>query len=153
MEILSNKHGLAAHDLENCAHTQSVSATTLSLGEGRGEGCSRRAIHNTETASAISLSQGERAEFRLEARSVSEQPKVRNSGEGVKQRAAFTLAEVLVALGVIVVVAAMTIPTLVARINDKVTENQNKVFQAKLIKAFAYEVETKAKTESLNNLP
>ena len=46
----------------------------------------------------------------------------------------FTLAEVLITLAIVGVVAAMTIPTLVARINDKVTENQNKVFQAKLIK-------------------
>ena len=52
-----------------------------------------------------------------------------------QRKIAFTLAEVLITLAVVGVVAAMTIPTLVARINDKVTENQNKVFQAKLIKA------------------
>ena len=52
-----------------------------------------------------------------------------------KFKKAFTLAEVLITLAIVGVVAAMTIPTLVVKINDKVTENQNKVFQAKLIKA------------------
>ena len=46
----------------------------------------------------------------------------------------FTLAEVLITLAIIGVVAAMTIPTLIAKINEKVSENQTKVFNAKLIK-------------------
>ncbi len=46
----------------------------------------------------------------------------------------FTLAEVLITLAIIGVVAAMTIPTLIAKINEKVTENQQKVFKAKLLK-------------------
>ena len=46
----------------------------------------------------------------------------------------FTLAEVLITLAIIGVVAAMTIPTLIAKINDIVTTNQAKVFNAKLIK-------------------
>ena len=57
----------------------------------------------------------------------------RNLGEGIK-RAAFTLAEVLITLAIIGVVAAMTIPTLIAKINEKVTENQKKVFEAKVLK-------------------
>ena len=46
----------------------------------------------------------------------------------------FTLAELLITLAIIGVVAAMTIPTLIAKINDIVTTNQAKVFNAKLIK-------------------
>lgn len=38
---------------------------------------------------------------------------------------AFTLAEVLITLGIIGVVAAMTMPTLIANIQDKVLENQH----------------------------
>ncbi len=46
----------------------------------------------------------------------------------------FTLAEVLITLAIIGVVAAMTIPTLIAKINNIVTDNQIKVFNAKIIK-------------------
>ena len=46
----------------------------------------------------------------------------------------FTLAEVLITLAIIGVVAAMTIPTLIAKINSIVKDNQQKVFNAKLIK-------------------
>ncbi len=46
----------------------------------------------------------------------------------------FTLAEILITLAIIGVVAAMTIPTLIAKINEKVTENQKKVFEAKVLK-------------------
>ena len=52
-----------------------------------------------------------------------------------QQKAAFTLAEVLITLAIIGVVAAMTIPTLWSKIGAKVADNQNKVFQAKFIKA------------------
>ena len=44
------------------------------------------------------------------------------------------MAEVIITLAIIGVVAAMTIPTLVAKINNIVTANQAKVFNAKLIK-------------------
>ena len=46
----------------------------------------------------------------------------------------FTLAEVLITLVIIGVVATMTIPTLIAKINSIVIDNQVKVFNAKLIK-------------------
>ncbi len=46
----------------------------------------------------------------------------------------FTLAEVLITLAIVGVVAAMTIPTLIAKINSIVTDNQIKVFNAKIIK-------------------
>ncbi|MBR1424982.1 type II secretion system protein, partial [bacterium] len=49
------------------------------------------------------------------------------------KRAAFTLAEVLITLAVIGVVAAMTLPTLIARINEKADSNQKAVIEAKLI--------------------
>ena len=46
---------------------------------------------------------------------------------------AFTLAEVLITLAVIGVVAAMTLPTLIAKINEKADSNQKAVIEAKLI--------------------
>ncbi|MBR1424546.1 type II secretion system protein, partial [bacterium] len=46
---------------------------------------------------------------------------------------AFTLAEVLITLAIIGVVAAMTLPTLIAKVNEKVDGNQKKVTEAKLI--------------------
>ena len=44
----------------------------------------------------------------------------------------FTLAEVLITLGIIGVVAAMTMPTVVNKVNDKVLESQNKKAQTVL---------------------
>ncbi|MBR1424687.1 type II secretion system protein, partial [bacterium] len=49
------------------------------------------------------------------------------------RKAAFTLAEVLITLAVIGVVAAMTLPTLIAKINEKADSNQKAVIEAKLI--------------------
>ena len=43
-----------------------------------------------------------------------------------KKKAAFTLAEVLITLGVIGVVAAMTLPTLLSNVQDKVLESEAK---------------------------
>ncbi|MBR1425213.1 type II secretion system protein, partial [bacterium] len=48
-------------------------------------------------------------------------------------KAAFTLAEVLITLAIIGVVAALTLPTLIAKVNEKVDGNQKKVTEAKLI--------------------
>ena len=53
-----------------------------------------------------------------------------------KKVAAFTLAEVLITLGVIGIVAAITIPSLMTNIQDKVKENQVKVFKSKVVKGF-----------------
>ncbi|MBR1424937.1 type II secretion system protein, partial [bacterium] len=66
---------------------------------------------------------------------------IRNSGEGATHtntpplvaKAAFTLAEILITLAVIGVVAAMTLPTLIAKINEKADSNQKAVIEAKLI--------------------
>ncbi|MBR1425377.1 type II secretion system protein [bacterium] len=51
----------------------------------------------------------------------------------VRGKAAFTLAEVLITLAIIGVVAALTLPTLIAKVNEKVDGNQKKVTKAKLI--------------------
>ena len=53
-------------------------------------------------------------------------------GRGFR-KAAFTLAEILITLAVIGVVAAMTLPTLIAKINEKADSNQKAVIEAKLI--------------------
>ncbi len=45
----------------------------------------------------------------------------------------FTLAEVLITLAVVGIVAALTIPTLINFIGNKVATNKVKVFQSKLI--------------------
>ena len=45
---------------------------------------------------------------------------------------AFTLAEVLITLAIIGVVAALTLPTLITKVNEKVDQNQIKVTRAKL---------------------
>ncbi len=63
------------------------------------------------------------------------------------KKAAFTLAEVLITLVIVGLVAAMTLPTLIAKINNKVTSNQKEVFKAKMVKGFNL---TKAAGE-LNN--
>lgn len=44
----------------------------------------------------------------------------------MKKKTAFTLAEVLITLGIIGIVAAMTLPTLTAKYNDKILINQSK---------------------------
>ena len=53
-----------------------------------------------------------------------------------KKKAAFTLAEVLITLGIIGVVAAMTLPTVISNVQKKVVENQLKVFNTTINNAF-----------------
>ncbi len=53
-----------------------------------------------------------------------------------KKKAAFTLAEVLITLGVIGIVAAMTLPTLIANYQKKVVETKVKTFYSKLNQAY-----------------
>ncbi len=53
--------------------------------------------------------------------------------ESVFMRLAFTLAEVLIALGVIGVVAALTLPTLISNVTDKIKTNRIKNINAKLV--------------------
>ncbi|MBQ8168695.1 prepilin-type N-terminal cleavage/methylation domain-containing protein [bacterium] len=48
------------------------------------------------------------------------------------RKSAFTLAEVLITLAIIGVVAAMTIPTLISNYQDKVFETASTTFQRKL---------------------
>ena len=60
-----------------------------------------------------------------------------NVPEGFKKKkAAFTLAEVLITLGIIGVVAAMTLPTVITNVQKKVVENQLKVFNTTINNAF-----------------
>ena len=56
-------------------------------------------------------------------------------GVGVRVKAAFTLAEVLITLAIIGVVAAMTIPTLVANYQNKTWSTSASVFERKLEEA------------------
>ena len=53
-----------------------------------------------------------------------------------KKKIAFTLAEVLITLGIIGVVAAMTIPTLIADYQEKVTVTKFKWVYSTLANAF-----------------
>ena len=53
-----------------------------------------------------------------------------------RQKAAFTLAEVLITLGIIGVIAAMTLPMLIADYQKKVVETKLKVFYATINNAF-----------------
>ena len=48
------------------------------------------------------------------------------------KKQAFTLAEVLIVLGVVGVVAALTLPTLISNVHDKVVERQIQVIQRKI---------------------
>ena len=51
---------------------------------------------------------------------------------GKRQKAAFTLAEVLITLGIIGIIAAMTLPTLIANYQKKVVETRVKAFYSKM---------------------
>ncbi len=51
------------------------------------------------------------------------------------QRTGFTLAEVLITLGIIGVVAAMTLPSLIQRNNNKVVETRLKKFYSAINQA------------------
>ena len=62
-------------------------------------------------------------------------PKIRARNEG-KRKAAFTLAEVLITLGVIGIVAAMTLPTLIANYQKKVVETRLISFYSKINQAY-----------------
>ncbi|MBE7709855.1 MAG: prepilin-type N-terminal cleavage/methylation domain-containing protein, partial [Cyanobacteria bacterium SIG32] len=59
----------------------------------------------------------------------------RPAGEGKGEGAAFTLAEVLITLAIIGVVAAMTIPTLVANYQTRAWNTSATVFDRKLTEA------------------
>ena len=54
----------------------------------------------------------------------------------VLKKTGFTLAEVLITLGIIGVVAAMTLPTVITNVQKKVVENQLKVFNTTINNAF-----------------
>ncbi len=51
-----------------------------------------------------------------------------------RKQLGFTLVEVMIVIVVIGVVAALSMPTLITKVNDKILENQEKVFKSKLIK-------------------
>lgn len=60
----------------------------------------------------------------------------RGAMAGSKLKAAFTLAEVLITLGIIGVVAAMTLPAIINKMEDKILESQNKKAQTVLANGF-----------------
>lgn len=73
---------------------------------------------------------------------------MKKTSGGGEPRLGFTLAEVLITLGIIGVVAAMTMPVLTANINDKVLENQNKKAQS----VFANGIKMLMAKEDVTNL-
>lgn len=66
---------------------------------------------------------------------------------------AFTLAEVLITLGIIGVVAAMTIPTLVSNINDKALEAQSKKAKTTLANGYKLMIANEGGEFKIANLP
>ena len=54
----------------------------------------------------------------------------------LKKKAAFTLAEVLITLGIIGIIAAMTLPTLIANYQKKVVETRLISFYSKINQAY-----------------
>ena len=63
-------------------------------------------------------------------------PLPKNRTQNEKKKAAFTLAEVLITLGIIGVVAAMTMPMLIAKYQKLVVETKLQVFYAQINDAF-----------------
>ena len=63
----------------------------------------------------------------------------------MSKKSGFTLAEVLITLGIIGIVTSITIPTLIANHNKRVWDNSAKVFEGKL------EVALKAWETEVNN--
>ena len=92
----------------------------------------------------VFISGGLFVKLRIEEKNISEQwhntetrarhPELASSAFP-KLRSAFTLAEVLITLGVIGVVAAVTMPTLVTNIQDRVRKEQVRTVKYKLTKA------------------
>ena len=74
-----------------------------------------------------------RNKFGMTEKSSSLRGRIEVGANPVRGKAAFTLAEVLITLAIIGVVAALTLPTLIAKVNEKVDGNQKKVTEAKLI--------------------
>ena len=129
---------------------------TLSKGEGRVSGqfvpsprlcrteqsgelfCERRAVVSGQFVPSPRLCRTEQSgELFCERRAVVNGQFVPSPGERARVRvrhAAFTLAEVLITLAIIGVVAALTLPTLMKTINDKVEANRKKVLTAKIVK-------------------
>uniref|UniRef100_UPI004025F7C0 type II secretion system protein n=1 Tax=Candidatus Scatousia sp. TaxID=3085663 RepID=UPI004025F7C0 len=57
-----------------------------------------------------------------------------NLSYGVRHRA-FTLAEVLITLGVVGIVAAMTLPTVITNVNERIRKEQVRTVKYKLTQA------------------
>ncbi|MBS6602593.1 MAG: type II secretion system protein, partial [Brachyspira sp.] len=55
-------------------------------------------------------------------------------GYGI-QKSAFTLAEVLITLGVVGIVAAMTLPTVITNVNERIRKEQVRTVKYKLTQA------------------
>lgn len=70
----------------------------------------------------------------------------------MKKILGFTLAEVLITLGIIGVVAALTLPTLINRIQNHVLENQTKHFYAMITQAIKRYMADQG-VDSLSNTP
>ena len=75
-----------------------------------------------------------RYEFRSSLPELATRPQFRNTD--LHKKVAFTLAEVLITLGIIGVVAALTIPTLIENHREQVTVNKVKKFYSTVSQAF-----------------
>lgn len=69
---------------------------------------------------------------------------------GLKRKIAFTLAEVLITLGVIGIVAEMTIPTLIQNVNEKVTVTELKKAYSTMSNAYTLAVQENGTPDEWN---
>ena len=97
-----------------------------------------RAVNNNRHAELVSASPSEQIAQQVRNDSVcSLAPRGRGLGRGGKtsnRKAAFTLAEVLITLGIIGVVAALTMPALITNIQDRIQQKRIENIHQKLSK-------------------
>jgi prepilin-type N-terminal cleavage/methylation domain-containing protein len=73
--------------------------------------------------------------------------------EGIVVKRAFTLAEILIAIGIIGVVSAMTIPTLISKYQERIAINRLKQTYSILSEAFKFAIEDNGSVDSWCDVP
>ena len=78
---------------------------------------------------------------------------VAGGGGLYKDRPGFTLAETLITIGIIGIVAAMTLPAIIGRYQEKITVNQLKQTYSLLSQAFALAIEENGTVDTWCDIP